>query len=162
MGSCLTRNIDLDKRNNINPQDANDFIGDLLEKQNFNMTELQNSNILLINKLRNHNIKNLKEIILKREKIENDISKLNRKINNFFNEIIKKNTGILNNNNLTLIQKIKEQAININKSFQIMIEMIKKHQSIFEQNLNLLYRDTKVLKSYTCYNRGYKRYEVKV
>ncbi len=151
----------MEKQNNINVLIVNDYLSNLLEKQNFNLTELEKSNTLLINKLKNDDVDNLSGILIKREKIEKHISKLDVQINNYINKKIKKSTGILNNNNLTLITIIQDKVINISKSFQIIIEMIKKYQSLLEQNLNHLRRETQVIVSYTSFNKGQTHYESK-
>lgn len=146
---------------NINAETINDHLNNLLEEQNAHLLDLEKSNTLLINRLKSKNIENLSKILIKRERIEKHITKLDDRINNYFHKKIKKNTGILNNNNLTLIKLIQDKSLTIGKSFHIIIEMIKKYQSALEQNLNSLRRETMVVESYTSFNKGHTQYELK-
>jgi len=156
----LTRNINLVQYADNNPQYANEHLCKLIEKQNFNLTKLEKSNVLLIKKLENNDIDNLSGLLVEREKIEKQISKLDHQIKNYINKKIKKNTGILNNNSLTLIKLMQQKSIDINKSFQIIIEMTNKLQSAVEQNLQWLRRGSKMIETYTSFNNNKTHYEL--
>ena len=156
----MTRNINLVQYIDNNPHYTNEHLCKLIEKQNFNLTKLEKSNSLLIKKLEINDIDNLSGLLVEREKIEKQISKLDHQIKNYINKKIKKNTGILNNNTLTLIKLMQQKSIDINKSFQIIIEMTNKLQSAVEQNLQWLRRGSKMIETYTSFNNNKTHYEL--